>query len=724
MSKRPSASIEKNLPTPPGRDQWEPTAPPASRIAVLAMATMLTATQGTAAERDPAPSTDPLAPEQVCEEGACTLTYDPAFFSRYAPVTALDMLQNVPGFRVDDGDSGTRGFGGAAGNVVVNGARLSTKSDSTSEVLSRIPASDVLRIDVIRGQVGGLDLRGQNVVANVIRRGGSGSGAWNAGLASYHPAGDLQPFAEASYSASADWGEATLGLFGNRNRFILRGREFVTGPDGALTEDRQERFDRDNEEYGGSFNGTANVGNWELGTNIGASRFEGDGGELSRRFPTASGADPFALFQGDTVRRDSIEVGLDATRPLGEAWQIKLIGLYRDTDSIDGGSLVRGPIGEVGVTETETVSESLEEERIGRLEVDFNGFEGHTLEFSAELSENVLESDFALRSLDGGALVEVPVPGAETRVEETRLDLLLSDSFRIGEVSIDAALGAEDSTVSQEGGFAEERGFFFWKPSLTLSYAPTERTQWRFRALRNVGQLDLDDFVSGADLGDVELALGNPQLSPETTTTVDLSYELRGEGIGIGTVTLFHDWVEDVNDLLPLTGNLEVPGNIGSARRAGVRFSMTLPLDVIGIQGGRLDWRGRWQTSSVEDPLTGQQRALSSERRLGTFWQFRQDLPARKFAWGAQGFWRDGSPQFGLDELDDAGQRVDFDMFVESRYFDGLVITLRAEDVLRDGQDRDRRVFAGDRSTQPLAFREERERSRSTTFSLEVRGNI
>ena len=63
-------------------------------------------------------------------------------------------------------------------------------------------------------------------------------------------------------------------------------------------------------------------------------------------------------------------------------------------------------------------------------------------------------------------------------------------------------------------------------------------------------------------------------------------------------------------------------------------------------------------------------------------------------------------------------------MFVESRALPGLIVTLFLEDVFRDGDDRDRRVFAGPRDVSPLAFRERREQSRSTTVSLEVRGNI
>lgn len=666
----------------------------------------------------------PMEPAQVCAEGACTLIYDAIFFQRYAPVTALDMVNNLPGFNLNDGDSSTRGFGGAAGNVILNGARISAKSESISDILGRIPASDIERIEVIRGQVGGLDLRGENVVANVIRRGNADSGAWNAGLATYQPTGGVYPYADISYSKASALGEATVSLSAYRGRFVTERDEDLLNSDGVLVEDRLERFEADEQGLGGSVNASTEAAGWILNANIGLFDFETDGGELSRRFPMSPGAPPIGLFQGSFESQLYGELGLDAERALGAHWRLKLIGLYRDENYQARGSLVEGPVDGAGQTLTLTETQRLADEWIGRLELDWSGIEGHTIELSGEWTLNTLNSSFDLRELEGGALQRQPVPGAQTEVEEQRFDVLLSDSFRLGEVSIDAALGMEDSTIRQVGGFREDRSFFFWKPSLAMSYSPGGNSQWRLRALRNVGQLDLDDFVSDADLGDVELALGNPQLAPETTTTVDLSYELRGEGIGIGSVTVFHDWIDDVNDLLPLTGNLEVPGNIGAATRAGVRFEGTLPLDKVGLRSGRVDLNGRWQTSSVVDPLTGEDRALSGERRWSASAEVRQDLVDQKLAWGFLLFANSRFPQFGLDELDFAGQRTDMDIFIETRVIDGLIISLTAEDVFRDGEDRDRRVFAGDRSNQPLAFTERREQSRAITWTLEVRGDF
>src|SRR5690606_12098186 len=52
--------------------------------------------------------------------------YSAAFFSLYQPSTALDMVQQLPGFQINDGDR-TRGFAAAAGNILINGRRLSAK---------------------------------------------------------------------------------------------------------------------------------------------------------------------------------------------------------------------------------------------------------------------------------------------------------------------------------------------------------------------------------------------------------------------------------------------------------------------------------------------------------------------------------------------------------------------------------------------------------------------
>ena len=80
------------------------------------------------------------------------ISYTPADFAAARPNTAMDMINRLPGFQFDGGDS-VRGFAGAAGNVLIDGQRPTIKSDSLQDTLARITIKQVERIDVIRGSV-------------------------------------------------------------------------------------------------------------------------------------------------------------------------------------------------------------------------------------------------------------------------------------------------------------------------------------------------------------------------------------------------------------------------------------------------------------------------------------------------------------------------------------------------------------------------------------------
>src|SRR5690242_3395293 len=53
---------------------------------------------------------------------AGVLVYDEAYFADARPNTAMDMINRLPGFAFDDGDT-ARGFAGTAGNVLIDGQR-------------------------------------------------------------------------------------------------------------------------------------------------------------------------------------------------------------------------------------------------------------------------------------------------------------------------------------------------------------------------------------------------------------------------------------------------------------------------------------------------------------------------------------------------------------------------------------------------------------------------
>lgn len=661
---------------------------------------------------------------ELCGIGKCSASYDASFFTRYAPVTALDMINNLPGFSLQNGDSGTRGFGAAAGNVLVNGERISTKSESASDILARIPAADVSEIILIRGQTAGLDLQGQTLVANVIRRGGA-TGAWSATASLFEPDSALRPAGEVTYSDRLGPLQFTASLSANQYQNLIKIDELLRGPGGELLERRDEVFEAVGEEYGANLNASVSLGDISIGMNAAIETFEDNSGSGETSFRTPLGGQEVRLFQGFVTGQDDLEIGLDVERSFGQTISAKLIGLYRREDYRESGSLVEGGIGEAPeITQIETTFNSLAQESIGRLELDYSGLKGHLIEASMEGAVNTLDSDFQLFETSGGVLVLQNVPGATTEVKEERLDARLSDAFKIGPIAVEAALGVESSTITQTGGFEESRSFLFWKPSLSLNYARLNDTQLRLRFFREVGQLDFFDFVSNADLDDNELALGNPALAPETTITAEATYERQFGEVGVVRLIAFHDWIDDVQDIVPLEGELETPGNIGKGTRAGIRGELTLPLDGIGLAGGRIDARAERELSSVTDPLTGEDRALSGERGWEANVEFRQDLTDPNLAWGATLFANDNAPGFGIDELEKSGERFDADAFIEIRAIKGLVLRIGVENIFRDGQARDRQVFAGQRNISPLDFRELREESFAREWFIEAKGTF
>ena len=682
------------------------------------LAFMAAASLSTSFEAAPTPA----ASADECNANSCVIEYSADFFDRYNPVTALDMVRNVPGFKIDDGD-GSRGFGGAAGNILIDGERPAVKSESPSDILSRTPVATVERIDVIRGQAGGLDLRGQSVVVNVIlKEGAAAAAAWElSGTVNFE--GPARPSGEFSYSDRRGALSYTAGVEARGLFSYDAGLERLLGPSNELLETREEVFEDDGFEVAASLNAALKAGLSVLRLNASLAYFEEDGGENSARFPTAGGPPVFVL-QGAGEDELSAEIGVDAERPLGEAIIAKLIGLYRRDDFTETGSLSVGPSAQGAVLSDVSRFETLDTEKIIRLEVDYSGLQGHLIEIAAEGAVNRLESAFSLLENGASGLVPVDVPGGNTQVEEVRGDFSVSNSWTMGPAALDAVVAAETSTIEQTGEFEAERSFFFLKPSFTATLSPLPETQLRLRGLREIGQLDFFDFVSSTDFDDEELALGNPDLSPEATWTADVAVERRFGDIGVVSLTAFYDWVEDVQDFLPVGEGLEVPGNIGDGRRWGLRTEGAAPLDWLGVKNGRLDFSGELQDSSVTDPVTGEDRRFSDERRWEGNVAFRQDLTAQRWAWGGDVSFFDEELFFGLDEFNTERRRADLDAFVETTRFAGVRIRLGAENILDEGRVRDRTVFDGTRGIAPQLFREARARSFGREVFLSVSGNF
>ncbi|MBP6688780.1 MAG: TonB-dependent receptor plug domain-containing protein, partial [Hyphomonadaceae bacterium] len=124
--------------------------------------------------------------------------YEAAQFAQFNPQTALDMVSQIPGFSLDGGED-RRGFSGAVGNVLIDGVRPSTKSQGVGGILSRIPASQVVRLEILRGAAVAGDASGQSTLLNVVRTESAGSGVYSGGF-ELTSRGVPAPRGEVSYS--------------------------------------------------------------------------------------------------------------------------------------------------------------------------------------------------------------------------------------------------------------------------------------------------------------------------------------------------------------------------------------------------------------------------------------------------------------------------------------------------------------------------------------------
>ncbi|WP_313334649.1 Plug domain-containing protein [Sphingobium yanoikuyae] len=168
-------------------------------MAGLAMTAGSMASEQEAVQNNSPPSHPPIVP------AGPDPVYPADFYAPFQPQTALDMLERTLGFLLSEGNS-LRGFGGAAGNVLIDGQRPTVKAGGITEVLRRIGAARVERVVLLRGT--DPEAQGQTLAANVILR-TDGGGSGNASLKLSHTRdGRISPSAQISRARRLPAGRA------------------------------------------------------------------------------------------------------------------------------------------------------------------------------------------------------------------------------------------------------------------------------------------------------------------------------------------------------------------------------------------------------------------------------------------------------------------------------------------------------------------------------------
>jgi hypothetical protein len=686
---------------------------------------------GAAAQTAPPASTAPA-------KAGRTTSYDAAFFAQYAPRTALDIAQRVPGFTLDLGATQTnlgsvdvRGFAGTAGNVVINGVRPSTKAETLDVTLARIPAQQVVRVEVGPGDLFGSDYAGKSQVLNIIlsQQSGIDGNVTIAGKRWY--SGYINR--DISGSAVIRRGASTINLSAGNGR--SNGKQYEEGtdtltdpPTGELVQFRRKHniyFNRDPYlsaswalEHGSNSAFRVNA-RWQ------PTRF--DLFQRNRVSPADGAQHDDNLIQH--YRDPLIEVGGDVTRPLaGGAIKFVVLATRRKRHDVDD-YIQRDGLLENDATVVGGFEQSIRARRnetIGRVSWTRSNLLGLSFEAGAEAALNTLDDNVDLFAIDeGGEKVRIDLPIANATVKEKRGEVYLNVGKTLSPaLRVDGGVNYEFSNLKVRGDATADRTLKFLKPHLTLDWKPGSGWHTQLTVRRTVAQLDFYDFISFGELSTSRINGSNADLQPQRAWEFRASIEHSLLGDGLFKLDLGHDLISLLQDRILVfdeEGNaFDAPGNLGTGKRYFATLTLDAPLGRLW-KGLRAKFNGTLQRTRVDDPITHQPRKFS-----GFFPNWQWELNVRRDAGAiSYGFDINDNQRFTFyrtDEFDTNLNRGAYmTAFIEYRPTPRTAINLSIDNALSTHAARDRLIFFPNRAQGDAAIHEYRDRNRHRSFQITLK---
>ena len=652
-------------------------------------------------------------------------TYLPDSFSRYAPKTALELVERLPGFTLKRDSSGQRGLGQAQGNVLINGQRIASKGSGATVVLRRLPVDNVVRLEVFDGSSSAIPgLSGQ--VVNVVVTGDSLSGtfSWSPRL----DQGDKAMVTEGELSVSGKQGRFNYSV-GIEATGYIRGKDGIEqlyDNAGMLIEHRD--IHRGDEYTDPNLNGRISYES-ETGSvfNVSAQylrRFNDDR-EIFDAFRSPADSSPLLRRSFSRSERErSGELGLDYEFDLG-AGRLKLIALHRFEYS-PFKSINRVEFSDTRPDrQTRLFTVQDEAEYIVRSEYSWLSGESQNWQVSVEAAQNALDARSRFeRIAPDGAVTGIPLSNANSSIEEDRREISISHGRSLADgLSAQFSLGVEQSEISQTGAVGQTRRFTRPKGFASVAWRLDEQWVLNARLERQVGQLDFFDFVASVNLDEDTANAGNPDLVPPQTWLIELGATVNLDNIGVIDFRAYRELITDIVDQIPVGDDGETTGNIDSADRYGLSVASTLYLDRMGLKGVRVNFEGDYLISKVADPLTGVVRPISGDDLTELELELRHDIPGTRYAWGV-GIEREWeADNVRLDQISSTDDRAQLNLFIERKDLFGMTVSVELQDLLKRSIVNNRWLYQ-QRRTGPLEFREQTKLTDGYGLILSVRGDF
>ena len=657
-------------------------------------------------------SQNPESPTETAPEPASvddlSVVYEAAYFDQFQPVSVNDMVSRIPGIGLalgGGGSGGGRGLGGGAGEILINGQRITGKSNEGRSQLSRISADDVDYIEIIRGTSEEIDVRGGGQVVNIVLRAAQSRSSIAAEISTDRMQDSkLAPGARLSYSGQNGNLNYLFHIQSDPNYVNQVIRESSFDPEGVATERRLEESTRDQTNY-------------ETSVNLGY-QFEKSMVQLNALYGQT--APPTDITRGiiglaednpsvnlereaNQGRRDNWELGGDYEYSFDNRSKFRFLFIVNDRDF----DFTRERFQVGSDEETKDLflfSAARDRERIARSSYTFNLLAGQAIETGVEIAQTIRDSEIRLGNDDEGGepsaahggLFPVDVDNALSSVEEIRSEYFAIHNWQLTDsMSLETALVYESSEITQSGDVGNSRSFGFFKPRVDYRYNLTESLQFRATAEKTVSQLSFSDFSATTDNSDddQDTIAGNPNIRQEQTWRYDLNLEYRlPNNIGVLNSKFYYRDVSDVIDRIdvsPSPDNLQsARGNIGNGTRYGLNLDASTQLSYLGLPNALFTVRLGINESELLDPFLGIERRFGWSRRWNGRTEFRHDVNKYNLSYGfnysTQA--REGSNYTRIDVFDIEREIPDYDLnlFFEKRAFGG--VTFRFD--MRNANDR------------------------------------
>lgn len=697
----------------------------AARASSLALAAGLGATPSAWAQ-DVMPVTGDAPPATAAPANGAQ-RYTPTDFARFAPRTALDMVEKVPGFLIVTGtNGGERGLGAATENILINGERIANKSTNARSALQRITAGEVAHIDIVDGaSLSVPGLTGQ--VANVVLVAGAGSDGFKTTLRwqpEWRPRLDDNWLnGEVSTTGKLGGTHVTLSLKNEARRQGHWGPERRFDRDGNLSFIRDEigRYDADQPRLSAALARTAANGNkWNF--NLGGQLINLDERVHGTSVQPGDGAVREAFRFTEEER--NFDIGGDYELGLGKG-RLKLIGLYRfeHSPAVDSFIVDREVGGRRGERFKQTADES---ESILRSEYSWRTAGGTDWQVAIEGAYNKLDVDAEFARLQSdGSFLPIAFDGEQTKVEEKRGEASLTWGRALADnLTAQLNLGAEYSELTSSGPGGLTRRFVRPKGKLALAWKVGAKTTINWHIQRRIDQLDFFDFASSVDVANSNGNIGNGKLVPPIVNRTELEFVQDMGRWGNASVAFAYAYAQDLVDQIPLSPTTEGRGNLPPAHLFRISSKATLLLDPLGWKGARINSDLTWRRNRVRDPLNGLWRDQSEGQEYVVDVNLRHDIPGSNLAWGAGYFDERYSPNVRLNAIEREYTDGAFvTAFIEHKNVAGFTVKASYRNLANQREGFDRTVFV-DRRNGPVAFSESRQRRFGRFFQLTVTGTI